>query len=110
MREFLLALFFLRGLTGLFLQFDFRKEVKVRQDVAMTISTSSQFAIEINGLTKHYGDKVAVDALLADVQLPASEIDWCGFHGVGVYMGQFARFWVFYGTVRNFRMVGQFIG
>ena len=27
---------------------------------------------------------VAVDALFADVQLPASEIDWCGFHGVGV--------------------------
>ena len=28
---------------------------------------------------------VAVDALLADVQLPASEIDWCGFHGFGVF-------------------------
>ncbi len=27
---------------------------------------------------------VAVDAFLADVQLPASEIDWCGFHGFGV--------------------------
>ena len=27
---------------------------------------------------------VAVDALLADVQLPASEIGGCGFHGVGV--------------------------
>jgi len=27
---------------------------------------------------------VAVDALLADMQLPASEIGWCGFHGVGV--------------------------
>ena len=53
---------------------------------------------------------VAVDALLADVELPASEIGWCGFHGVGVYMGQFARFWVIYGTVRNFRMIGQFIG
>jgi hypothetical protein len=26
------------------------------------------------------------------MQLPASEIGWCGFHGVGVYMGQFARF------------------
>jgi hypothetical protein len=26
------------------------------------------------------------------MQLPASEIDRCGFHGVGVYMGQFARF------------------
>jgi hypothetical protein len=26
---------------------------------------------------------VAVDALLADMQLPASEIGWCGFHGVG---------------------------
>jgi hypothetical protein len=24
---------------------------------------------------------VAVDALLADMQLPASEIGWCGFHG-----------------------------
>ena len=39
---------------------------------------------------------VAVDALLADMQLPASEIGWGGFHGFGVYMGQFARFWVFY--------------
>ncbi len=28
---------------------------------------------------------VAVDALLTDVQLPASEIDRCGFHGFGVY-------------------------
>ena len=27
---------------------------------------------------------VAVDALLADMQLPASEIGWCGFHGFGV--------------------------
>jgi len=27
---------------------------------------------------------VAVDALLADVELPASEIDRCGFHGFGV--------------------------
>ena len=27
---------------------------------------------------------VAVDALLSDMQLPASEIGWCGFHGVGV--------------------------
>ena len=27
---------------------------------------------------------VAVDAFLADVQLPASEIDRCGFHGVGI--------------------------
>ena len=26
----------------------------------------------------------AVNALLADVNLPASEIGWCGFHGVGV--------------------------
>ena len=39
---------------------------------------------------------VAVDALLADMQLPASEIGGCGFHRFGVYMGQFARFWVFY--------------
>ena len=39
---------------------------------------------------------VAVDALLADVNLPASEIGWCGFHGVGVYMGQFAWVWVIY--------------
>ena len=38
----------------------------------------------------------AVDTLLADVNLPASEIGWCGFHGFGVYMGQFARFWVIY--------------
>ena len=29
---------------------------------------------------------VAVDALLADVQLPASKIGWCGFHGVGVWL------------------------
>ena len=29
---------------------------------------------------------VAVDALLADMQLPASEIDWCGFHGFGVWL------------------------
>ena len=28
---------------------------------------------------------VAVDALLSDVELPASEIGWCGFHGVGVW-------------------------
>jgi hypothetical protein len=28
---------------------------------------------------------IAVDALLADVNLPASEIGWCGFHGVGVW-------------------------
>jgi hypothetical protein len=45
---------------------------------------------------------VAVDAFLADVELPASEIDWCGFHGVGV--------WLVRSTVRNFRRVGQFIG
>jgi len=38
----------------------------------------------------------AVNALLADVQLPASEISRCGFHGFGVYMGQFAWFWVIY--------------
>jgi len=31
---------------------------------------------------------VAVDALLADVQLPASKIGGCGFHGFGVYMSQ----------------------
>jgi hypothetical protein len=30
------------------------------------------------------------------MQLPASEIGWCGFHRFGVYMGQFARFWVIY--------------
>jgi len=29
---------------------------------------------------------VAVDALLADMQLPASEIGGCGFHGVGVWL------------------------
>ena len=29
---------------------------------------------------------VAVDASLADVNLPASEIDRCGFHGVGVWL------------------------
>ena len=28
---------------------------------------------------------VAVDALLTDVQLPASEIGRCGFHGFGVW-------------------------
>ena len=27
---------------------------------------------------------VAVDASLADMQLPASEVDRCGFHGFGV--------------------------
>ena len=27
---------------------------------------------------------VAVDALLANMELPASKIDWCGFHGFGV--------------------------
>ena len=45
---------------------------------------------------------VAVDALLADVQLPASEIGWCGFHGVGV--------WLVRSTVRDFRRVGKVIG
>jgi hypothetical protein len=29
---------------------------------------------------------LAVDALLADVELPASEIGWCGFHGVVVWL------------------------
>ncbi len=29
---------------------------------------------------------VAVDASLADVNLPASEIGWCGFHGFGVWL------------------------
>ena len=29
---------------------------------------------------------VAVDALLADVELPASEIGRCGFHGFGVFL------------------------
>ncbi len=29
---------------------------------------------------------VAVDASLADMQLPASEIDRCGFHGFGVWL------------------------
>jgi len=29
---------------------------------------------------------VAVDALLADMQLPASEIGRCGFHGVRVWL------------------------
>ena len=38
---------------------------------------------------------VAVDALLADVQLPASEIDWCGFHGVGVWLSVGNRFGFF---------------
>ena len=63
MREDLLALFFLRGLTGLFLQFDFRNEVKVRQDVAMSTNTISKPAIEISGLTKQYGQKMAVDGI-----------------------------------------------
>jgi len=31
---------------------------------------------------------VAVDALLADVNLPASEIGWCGFHGVEGLVGK----------------------
>jgi len=63
MREDLLALFFLRGLTGLFLQFDFRNEVKVRQDVAMSTNTITKPAIEISGLTKQYGQKMAVDGI-----------------------------------------------
>jgi ABC-2 type transport system ATP-binding protein len=63
MREDLLTLFFLRGLTGLFLQFDFRNEVKVRQDVAMSTNTISKPAIEISGLTKRYGQKMAVDGI-----------------------------------------------
>jgi len=29
---------------------------------------------------------VAVDASLADVQLPASEVGWCGFHGFVVWL------------------------
>ncbi len=29
---------------------------------------------------------VAVDASLADMQLPASEISRCGFHGFGVWL------------------------
>ena len=72
MREFLLALFFLRGLTALFSQFNLSIVSKVRQDVAMTISTSSEFAIEINGLTKHYGDKVAVAGI--DLTVAKGEI------------------------------------
>ena len=44
---------------------------------------------------------VAVDAFLADMQLPASEIGWCGFHRFGVYIGHFARFWVIYDNLRN---------
>ena len=63
MREDLLALFFLRGLTGLFLQFDFRNEVKVRQNVAMSTNTITKPAIEISGLTKQYGQKMAVDGI-----------------------------------------------
>ena len=63
MREDLLTLFFLRGLTGLFLQFDFRNEVKVRQDVAMSTNTITKPAIEISGLTKQYGQKMAVDGI-----------------------------------------------
>ena len=38
----------------------------------------------------------AIHALLADVNLPASEVGRCGFHRFGVYMGQFAWFWVIY--------------
>ena len=29
---------------------------------------------------------VAVDALLTDMQLPASEIGWGGFHGIGGWL------------------------
>ena len=29
---------------------------------------------------------VAVDAFLTDMQLPASEIGWCGFHRFGVWL------------------------
>ena len=63
MREDLLTLFFLRGLTGLFLQFDFRNEVKVRHNVAMSTNTITKPAIEISGLTKQYGQKMAVDGI-----------------------------------------------
>jgi len=53
---------------------------------------------------------VAVDALLADVELPASEIGRCGFHGVGVYHLGGVNEMVLYGTVRDFRRVGKVIG
>jgi len=38
---------------------------------------------------------VAVDAFLADMQLPASEIGWCGFHGFGVWLSVGNRFGFF---------------
>ena len=71
-RALFATLFFLRGLTGIFSQFIFQIADKVRQDVAMTVSTSSDLAIEINGLIKNYGDKVAVAGI--DLTVAKGEI------------------------------------
>ena len=72
----LLALFFLRGLTDSFSQFDLLISHQLRQDVAMNTSTSSkiapQIAIEIKGLVKKYGDKYAVNGI--DLAVAQGEI------------------------------------
>ena len=72
MREVLVALFFLRGLTGLFSQFYLDIPSQLRQDIAMSSSTSSktapEIAIEIKGLVKKYGEKFAVNGIDLTVQ------------------------------------------
>ncbi len=72
MREVLVALFFLRGLTGLFSQFYLDIPSQLRQDIAMSSSTSSktapEIAIEIKGLVKRYGEKFAVNGIDLTVQ------------------------------------------
>ena len=72
MREVLVALFFLRGLTGLFSQFYLDIPSQLRQDIAMSSSTSSktapEIAIEIKGLFKKYGEKFAVNGIDLTVQ------------------------------------------
>jgi len=72
MREVLVALFFLRGLTGLFSQFYLDIPSQLRQDIAMSSSTSSktapEIAIEIKGLVKKYGEKFAVNGINLTVQ------------------------------------------
>jgi ABC-2 type transport system ATP-binding protein len=72
MREVLVVLFFLRGLTGLFSQFYLDIPSQLRQDIAMSSSTSSktapEIAIEIKGLVKKYGEKFAVNGIDLTVQ------------------------------------------
>jgi ABC-2 type transport system ATP-binding protein len=72
MREVLVVLFFLRELTGLFSQFYLDIPSQLRQDIAMSSSTSSktapEIAIEIKGLVKKYGEKFAVNGIDLTVQ------------------------------------------